>query len=123
MMKKIMISVLLGVFAWTLAACSGEQADSSSAPAASSSSSAPAPSASAPAEMAEEAMESASETMDSASREYGQAIDHAADEMEFQIKRSLAGVESLLSDYAENGFDTGDLEAQKADLEAKLAKM
>ena len=43
--------------------------------------------------------------------------------MEFELKKALAGVESLLEDYAAAGHDTAELEAQKAELEGKLAGM
>ena len=51
------------------------------------------------------------------------AIDHSADEKEFNLKRSLWGVEAMIEDYKANGYDTADLEKQKADLEKELKAM
>ena len=48
------------------------------------------------------------------------AIDHTRDEKEFVLKRSLWGVEAMIEDYKKNGYDTTDLENQKAELENKL---
>jgi hypothetical protein len=50
-------------------------------------------------------------------------IDHARDIKEFELKRSLSGVESLIEDLKAKGADTSELEAQKKDLEQKLAEV
>ncbi|MGH8657719.1 MAG: hypothetical protein ACREV4_04335 [Gammaproteobacteria bacterium] len=48
------------------------------------------------------------------------SIDHARDIKEFELKRSLSGVESLIEDFKAKGADISDLEAQKKDLEQEL---
>lgn len=47
-------------------------------------------------------------------------IDHARDEKEFELRRSIWGVESLIEHYRNEGYDTSELEAQKAALAGKL---
>ncbi len=47
-------------------------------------------------------------------------IDHAQDIKEFELKRSLSGVESLIEDLRAKGADIGELEAKKKDLEQEL---
>jgi len=47
-------------------------------------------------------------------------IDHTQDIKEFELKRSLSGVESLIEDFKAKGADISQLEAQKNDLEQKL---
>lgn len=49
-------------------------------------------------------------------------IDHTRDIMEFELKRSLSGVESLIEELKAKGADISEeLEAKKKDLEQKLA--
>lgn len=48
-------------------------------------------------------------------------IDHAQDIREFDLKRSLSGVESLIEDLEAKGADTSDLETKKKELEQQLA--
>lgn len=50
-------------------------------------------------------------------------IDHARDEVEFGIRRSLGGVEAMLEDAKANGWDTAELEQQKARLEKELQEL
>lgn len=50
-------------------------------------------------------------------------VDHTKDEMEFNLKRSLWGVESMLEDYKQKGLDTAELEQQKAELEKELSTL
>lgn len=47
-------------------------------------------------------------------------INHARDLQEFELKKSLSGVESLIGDLKAKGVDVSKYEAQKADLEKKL---
>ncbi len=47
-------------------------------------------------------------------------IDHSQDEKEFELRKSLYGVESLIEHYEKEGYDTAELEEQKAQLEAEL---
>ena len=53
----------------------------------------------------------------------GRVIDHAKDAKEFRIRRSLAGVESLIEDYKAAGHSTDKLEAQREKLQKKLAEI
>jgi hypothetical protein len=75
-------------------------------------------------------MEAAGETMEMAEEAMAPSepyeivvIDHSKDEQEFRIKKSLAGVESLIEDVKAAGGDVSDLEAQKADLEKQLESL
>lgn len=47
-------------------------------------------------------------------------VDHARDSEEFVIRRSIAGKESLIEHYKENGWDTAELEKELKDLEKQL---
>ena len=47
-------------------------------------------------------------------------VDHTKDEQEFKIKRELWGVESMIEDYKQHGYDTSSLEQRKAELEQEL---
>jgi hypothetical protein len=47
-------------------------------------------------------------------------IDHSRDVKEFELRRSLWGVEDLIAQYKQNGHDTRELEAQRAKLIADL---
>ncbi len=47
-------------------------------------------------------------------------IDHAQDIKEFELKRSLSGVESLIEDLKAKGADISELEAKKKALEQEL---
>ena len=67
------------------------------------------------AEPAAEAMaESASEEMASG------VIDHSRDVIEFELRRALGGVERMIEQYTADGYETGELEARKAELMAEL---
>ena len=103
-----------------LAACSGEQ---SSAPTGQQAAEEPAgaadsaPAAQAP-EMAASEPEAPAEPVSA-----GEMVDHGADVMEFEIKKALAGVESLIEDYTEEGIDTAELEEKKDELMAELEQL
>ena len=56
-------------------------------------------------------MESSSSTM---------IVDHTKDEKEFILKRELWGVEAMIEDYKQHGYDTADYEKRKAELEKEL---
>lgn len=47
-------------------------------------------------------------------------IDHDRDIKEFELKRSLSGVEDLIEDYKAKGLDVGELEKRKAELAKQL---
>lgn len=47
-------------------------------------------------------------------------IDHTRDAKEFELRRSLWGVESMIELYQQNGHDTADLQAQRSKLIADL---
>ena len=51
------------------------------------------------------------------------AIDHTRDVKEFELRRSLGGVERMISTYEEAGHDTTELKARKAKLEQELGKL
>lgn len=50
-------------------------------------------------------------------------IDHSQDIKEFEVRRSIAGVESLIEHYKENGWNTRELEKELKDLRKKLDKV
>ena|SRR5918996_971690 len=50
----------------------------------------------------------------------GTMIDHTQDEKEFMLKRSLAGVEDLITDLKAKGQDVSELEVRKEKLETEL---
>jgi len=52
--------------------------------------------------------------------EYGQTIDHARDEAEFELRRSIGGLDRMIEQYTADGYATDDLKAQKAELVANL---
>lgn len=100
-MLKYLITILFGL---TLAACGGDKpaesmsddsamADSPAAPAADSS---------------------------SMSEEYGMTIDHSRDEAEYELRRSIGGLERMIEQYTADGHATDELMAQKAELSASL---
>src|SRR5690554_686657 len=47
-------------------------------------------------------------------------VDHSRDEKEFEIRRAISGVESMIKNYKEQGMDTADLEKQLNDLKQEL---
>lgn len=51
------------------------------------------------------------------------AIDHTRDEQEFELRRSLYGVERMISTYEAAGHDTAGLKARKAELEQQLGRL
>jgi hypothetical protein len=51
------------------------------------------------------------------------AIDHSRDEKEFELRRSLGGVERMISTYEASGYDTAELKARKAELEQSLSRL
>ena len=115
-MKKIFLIAIFCVF---VAACSkdeGGTSQQSAAPAAPASSAAPA---AAPASSEAAAPAPAAAAMSDGGTVY---VDHTKDEMEFQLKKSLAGLESLLEDVS----DSEQVEMIKkdiADLQAKLSNL
>lgn len=49
--------------------------------------------------------------------------DHSKDLQEFHIRSSLSGVERMIEQYKKDGYDTSELESQKAELEKQLANL
>ncbi|MCS3904573.1 hypothetical protein J2T55_002612 [Methylohalomonas lacus] len=47
-------------------------------------------------------------------------IDHERDSEEYEIRRSINGVEALIEKYEENDWDTAELEEQLEELQAEL---
>ena len=47
-------------------------------------------------------------------------VDHTRDEKEFEIRRSIGGVESMIKSYKEQGQDTAELEAKLEGLKKEL---
>lgn len=95
---------LIAILLFGLGACSKEESQESAM--------APAPAASSPAPAGS-----------MAKAESGKTIDHTRDLKEFRIRKSLAGVEALIEDYKAAGRSTDDLEAQRDELQKKLAAL
>ena len=47
-------------------------------------------------------------------------IDHSLDEVEFELRRSIGGLDRMIEQYTADGHATGELEAQKVELSANL---
>lgn len=47
-------------------------------------------------------------------------VDHSRDEKEFELRRSIGGIKSIIANYREQGLDTADLEARLAELQKQL---
>ena len=47
-------------------------------------------------------------------------VDHARDEKEFELRRSISGVVSMINTNKEQGLDTAELEAQLTELQKQL---
>lgn len=115
-MKRQAALVLFAVGVIGVAGC-GE--DAGTGPEAS----APAPAAEQPA-AGESALEGASATAENGTFDYAfEVIDHSKDEREFEIRKTLNGVEAMLEDARANGWDTAELEQQKTELEQQLAQL
>ena len=52
--------------------------------------------------------------------EYGRTVDHARDAAEFELRRSIGGLDRMIEQYTADGYATDELEAQKAELSASL---
>jgi hypothetical protein len=52
--------------------------------------------------------------------EYGRTVDHARDAAEFELRRSIGGLDRMIEQYTADGHASDELEAQKAKLSAKL---
>src|SRR5690606_35093147 len=50
-------------------------------------------------------------------------VDHARDIKEFQLRRSLFGVESLIENNKQQGIDTKELESQRDDLVKQIKEL
>ncbi|MEJ2760642.1 MAG: hypothetical protein P8126_03655 [Gammaproteobacteria bacterium] len=49
--------------------------------------------------------------------------DHSKDLQEFKVKSSLSGVERMIEQYKKDGYDTSELENEKAKLEQQLKQI
>lgn len=47
-------------------------------------------------------------------------IDHTRDAKEFELRRSLWGVDTMIEDYEKNGHETAELRAQRSKLIGEL---
>ena len=47
-------------------------------------------------------------------------IDHSRDAVEFELRRSIGGLDRMIEQYTADGHATDELEAQKAELSASL---
>ena len=47
-------------------------------------------------------------------------VDHALDAAEFELRRSIGGLDRMIEQYTADGYATDELEAQKAELSANL---
>ncbi len=47
-------------------------------------------------------------------------IDHSRDAAEFELRRSIGGLDRMIEQYTADGYATDELEAQKAELSASL---
>lgn len=99
---KMMKYVLLAITAFALTACGGDDKAASTAT----------KEATAPAAMAESSM--------AADNEYGRTIDHSLDEVEFELRRSIGGLDRMIAQYTADGYATDELEAQKVEMSANL---
>jgi len=52
--------------------------------------------------------------------EYGRIVNHSTDEVEFELRRSIGGIDRMIEQFTTDGYATDELEAQKAELSAKL---
>lgn len=50
-------------------------------------------------------------------------VDHSRDEKEFELRRSIGGIESMIKGYKEQGLDTAELEKQLAELRKQLMNL
>jgi len=70
-----------------------------------------------------EKAESMAETAQTEMQEGMKVVDHTMDEMEFELKRSINGLERMIEQYKEEGFDYSDLEKKKKELEKELKNL
>jgi hypothetical protein len=103
-MRKLLIIIAFSGMA--LAACSGGDSGSGAPATAPAAAAAPAPAA-----------------MPSAAEFASGVIDHSRDEKEFELRRTLGGVDRMIEQYKADGYDTTDLQSQKAELEASLSQL
>jgi len=54
---------------------------------------------------------------------WGNVINHAGDEAEFELRRAIGGVERMIEQYTEDGYATDELEDRKKELMSKLDKL
>lgn len=104
-MRMIKIAIL-AIIALLMSACGDDK--TASAPATESTT------------MSESAMAETSSDSMASEEEYGLTIDHAADVAEFELRRSIGGLERMIEQYTADGYATDELEAEKAELSAKL---
>jgi len=54
---------------------------------------------------------------------WGNVIDHAGDEAEFELRRAITGVERMIEQYTEDGHAIDELKERKKELMSKLDKL
>ena len=95
--------LFVGLLTFVLASCSGDKSEE---------------------KVSKEAMpaESSAPMEKAAEVEISGTIDHSRDEMEFMLRRSLAGVDRMIEQYTADGYETADLEESKAQISSELDK-
>lgn len=68
----------------------------------------------------EKTMQPAMKSSESMGSDKMMVVDHARDEIEFELRRSLNGVKRMIEQYKQDGYDTAELEAKKQKLEKDL---
>ncbi len=95
--------VLMGLLSLALASCGGDKSEE---------------------KVTKEAMPAATPApmAKAAGNEVSGVIDHSRDEIEFRLRRSLAGVERMIEQYTADGYATAELEKSKAQISSELEK-
>ena len=70
-----------------------------------------------------EKAQSMQETARAEMKEGMRVVDHTMDEIEFELKRSINGLERMIEHYKKEGFDYSELEKKKKELEKELENL
>lgn len=65
----------------------------------------------------------ATDTMSEKADQAMKVVDHTLDEAEFELRRSINGLERIIESYKEQGVDTSEAEAEKSKLEKQLQEL
>lgn len=65
----------------------------------------------------------ATDTMSEKADQAMKVVDHTLDEAEFELRRSINGLERIIESYKEQGVDTSEAEAEKSKLEKELQEL